>query len=175
MVRKLISEWQALAGPHLWWSLHAEKSQHRVLPPFSRCYPRLEGKLLTRYSPFCRYPLRDRSTCMPNPRRQRSLWARIKLSERTWLYFFRGLDNKISKIKFYPYFWLFMSATKITNVLMFVKFFFCVFNVLLLGENFSQLSKNQGVTFYLKIAIPPSCVRTQRRKSGLRYSIQGIN
>ena len=26
--------------------------------------------------------LKDRSTCMPNPRRQRSLWARIKLSEK---------------------------------------------------------------------------------------------
>ena len=55
---------------------------HPVLAPLSRCYPKLEGRLPTRYSPFRHYPLSlllrkvevraSRSTCMPNPRCQRS-------------------------------------------------------------------------------------------------------
>ena len=61
---------------------HATKHSHSVLAVVSNCCSQLGGKLLTRYSPFRHCPLRrdSRSTCMPNPCRQRSFWARIKLS-----------------------------------------------------------------------------------------------
>ena len=58
---------------HLFPQPHAGSWSHLVLACLSTCYPRFGGKLPTYYSPFCRYPLRDRSTCMPKPRRQRSL------------------------------------------------------------------------------------------------------
>ena len=58
------------------------ETSYSVLAPLSRCYPQLKGRLPTRYSPF-RHSLPDlllrkvegrasRSTCMPNPRCQRS-------------------------------------------------------------------------------------------------------
>ncbi len=58
------------------------KGSHPVLAPLSRGCPRLEGRLPTRYSPFRHFPphalsrkiehTNSRSTCMPNPRCQRS-------------------------------------------------------------------------------------------------------
>ncbi len=58
------------------------ETPYSVLAPLSRCYPQLKGRLPTRYSPFRHYPLglllrkvevrASRSTCMPNPRCQRS-------------------------------------------------------------------------------------------------------
>ena len=67
-------------GPHFWSQRDSPSWSYAVLASVSRGCSPLEGKLLTRYAPFRHYLLRDRSTCMPNPRRQRSLWARIKLS-----------------------------------------------------------------------------------------------
>ena len=58
----------------------ASKWSHSVLIPVSRSYSQLEGRLLTRSSPLRHCALLHRSTCMPNPCRQRSFWARIKLS-----------------------------------------------------------------------------------------------
>lgn len=58
----------------------ASKRSHSVLIPVSRSYSQLEGRLLTRSSPLRHCALLHRSTCMPNPCRQRSFWARIKLS-----------------------------------------------------------------------------------------------
>ncbi len=58
----------------------ALKWSHSVLIPVSRSYSQLEGRLLTRSSPLRHCALLHRSTCMPNPCRQRSFWARIKLS-----------------------------------------------------------------------------------------------
>ena len=58
---------------HLFPQPHARSWAHPVLARLSTCYPSFGGRLPTCYSPFCRYPLRDRSTCMPKPRRQRSL------------------------------------------------------------------------------------------------------
>ena len=53
---------------------HNDWEVYRVLPTVSRGYPQPEGTSPTRYYPVCRCPpLRgSRSTCMPNPRRQRS-------------------------------------------------------------------------------------------------------
>ena len=62
-----------LRGPHFLPHPHAGAWSYSVLARLSAGYSQPEGKLLTHYSPFCHYPLRDRSTCMPNPRRQRSL------------------------------------------------------------------------------------------------------
>ncbi len=58
----------------------ASNRSHSVLIPVSRSYSQLEGRLLTRSSPLRHCALLHRSTCMPNPCRQRSFWARIKLS-----------------------------------------------------------------------------------------------
>ncbi len=62
--------------------LSCDRKPHSVLAPLSKSYPQLEGKLPTRYSPFRHSPLQllsrrieaeaSRSTCMPNPRCQRS-------------------------------------------------------------------------------------------------------
>ncbi len=61
-----------LRDPRLLPLCHAAVWSYLVLAPLSRCYPSLNGRLPTHYSPVCHYPLRDRTTCMPNPRRQRS-------------------------------------------------------------------------------------------------------
>ena len=63
---------------------------HPVLIIVSDGYPKQRGKLPIYYSPVRRSHNKflsrkieknwSRSTCMPNPRRQRSFWARIKLS-----------------------------------------------------------------------------------------------
>ena len=68
-----------------------ETRAHLVLPTLSDGYPKLWGKLPIYYSPVRRSHLqllfrriektKSRSTCMPNPRRQCSFWARIKLSD----------------------------------------------------------------------------------------------
>jgi hypothetical protein len=74
---------------------------HSVLIIVSDGYPEQRGKLPIYYSPVRRSQLKllfrrieeleSRSTCMPNPRRQRSFWARIKLSIK-FLKKWSGLD-----------------------------------------------------------------------------------
>ena len=49
----------------------ASKRSHSVLIPVSRSYSQLEGRLLTCSSPLRHCALLHRSTCMPNPCRQR--------------------------------------------------------------------------------------------------------
>ncbi len=63
-------------------SLSCDRLPHSVLALLSECCPQLKGRLSTRYSPFRHFPLQflsrkieskaSRSTCMPNPRCQRS-------------------------------------------------------------------------------------------------------
>ena len=40
----------------LWWNVHAYDPQHRVLIHLSMAYPRVTGKLDTRYAPVRRSP-----------------------------------------------------------------------------------------------------------------------
>ena len=60
------------------------KWAHSVLSNISTSYPHLQGRSPTRYSPVRHsrgeQALPYRSTCMLKTRRQRSFWARIKLS-----------------------------------------------------------------------------------------------
>ena len=70
---------------NLWYSEHAFHIRYAVLASVSGRYPPHKGRLLTRYSPVRhwsedRSPL-HRSTWMCYARRQRSSWARIKLSK----------------------------------------------------------------------------------------------
>ncbi len=77
MGRGLLLERQAPKGPHLCPSRHATRRTHAVLATRWNGYSPLEGRLPTRYSPVRHSTGRtearlSRSTCMPNPRRQRS-------------------------------------------------------------------------------------------------------
>ena len=70
---------------NLWYSEHAFRIRYAVLASVSGRYPPHKGRLLTRYSPV-RHWSEDRSphhrsTWMCYARRQRSSWARIKLSK----------------------------------------------------------------------------------------------
>ena len=70
---------------NLWCQNHAIPTRYAVLASVSGRYPPHKGRLLTRYSPVRhwsedRSPL-HRSTWMCYARRQRSSWARIKLSK----------------------------------------------------------------------------------------------
>ena len=60
--------------------------RYAVLSSVSRCYPPHKGRLLTRYSPVRHWSPRrvHRSTWMCYARRQRSSWARIKLSNKLY-------------------------------------------------------------------------------------------
>ena len=70
---------------NLWYSDHATRIRYAVLASVSGRYPPHKGRLLTRYSPVRHWSEdrspRHRSTWMCYARRQRSSWARIKLSK----------------------------------------------------------------------------------------------
>ena len=71
---------------NLWQRKHAIPLRYAVLSSVSRCYPPHKGRLLTRYSPVRHWSPRrvHRSTWMCYARRQRSSWARIKLSNKLY-------------------------------------------------------------------------------------------
>ena len=71
---------------NLWHRKHAISVRYAVLSSVSRCYPPHKGRLLTRYSPVRHWSPRrvHRSTWMCYARRQRSSWARIKLSNKLY-------------------------------------------------------------------------------------------
>ena len=78
-----------LSSVSLWHFEHAIKMRYAVLAHVSIRYPALIGRLLTRYSPV-RHWSEDRSphhrsTWMCYARRQRSSWARIKLSKKLYI------------------------------------------------------------------------------------------
>ena len=77
-----------LRAINLWHSLHAKSVCYAVLASVSRRYSPLWGRLLTRYSPVRHWSEdrspRHRSTWMCYARRQRSSWARIKLSKKLY-------------------------------------------------------------------------------------------
>ena len=70
---------------NLWCQNHAVPTRYAVLASVSGRYPPHKGRLLTRYSPVRHWSEdrspRLRSTWMCYARRQRSSWARIKLSK----------------------------------------------------------------------------------------------
>ena len=72
--------------------------RYAVLATVSSRYPALKGRLLTRYSPVRHWSEdrspRHRSTWMCYARRQRSSWARIKLSEKLYLNQFSRTEVK---------------------------------------------------------------------------------
>ena len=65
--------------------------RYAVLTSVSRRYPPHKGRLLTCYSPVRHSALLPRSTWMCYARRQRSSWARIKLSSK--LYYIRPFSR----------------------------------------------------------------------------------
>ena len=85
----------------LWCILHAKNTYYAVLAQVSLCYSTRIGRLLTRYSPVRHWSggrsPRHRSTWMCYARRQRSSWARIKLSKKLYLHSSRCL-NHFSKL-----------------------------------------------------------------------------
>ena len=82
---------------NLWYPKHAFQIRYAVLASVSGRYPPHKGRLLTRYSPVRHWSEdrspRHRSTCMCYARRQRSSWARIKLSKICIISLFRALQS----------------------------------------------------------------------------------
>ena len=95
---------------NLWYQNHAVPIRYAVLASVSGRYPPHKGRLLTRYSPV-RHWSEDRSpphrsTWMCYARRQRSSWARIKLSKICIISPFRALQSFSSFCSSFYFFWV---------------------------------------------------------------------
>ena len=101
---------------NLWYQNHAIPIRYAVLASVSGRYPPHKGRLLTRYSPVRHWSEdrspRHRSTWMCYARRQRSSWARIKLSKTCIISPFRALQSFSS---FCSSFYFYLSCITLLN------------------------------------------------------------
>ena len=102
---------------NLWCFRDATKTHHAVLAFVSKRYPPHKGRLLTRYSPVRHWSEdrspRHRSTWMCYARRQRSSWARIKLSDLLYIICF-SRTNIVSEL-FSSFFYFFEFQSILTR------------------------------------------------------------
>ena len=98
---------------NLWYQKHAIPIRYAVLAFVSKRYPPHKGRLLTRYSPVRHWSEdrspRHRSTWMCYARRQRSSWARIKLSKILYHFTLRCNNLSSSFCSSFYFVWVFYS------------------------------------------------------------------
>ena len=98
---------------NLWHHHHAMSVHYEVLATVSGCYPSQRGRFLTRYSPVRHWSEdrspRHRSTWMCYARRQRSSWARIKLSKILYHFTLRCNNLSSSFCSSFYFVWVFYS------------------------------------------------------------------